>query len=298
MKTLSLKKLSGPLVMTLGLFCCFIPIQESSGQLIRPIRPNPIRPVQPVTPVRPIRPINPDIFRMGSSDDQSQPDTASAQTTTPHRLMYFANDNMGRLLEGHLHRMVKFDRDAERNYQASLVQLRKDAVKVVPLLAAAFEKMPEKEFARRWTVMETLREMEHPSALKTLKAVALSPVPQERWTDDQERSSQDQEVFIRATAIDGLAVLSKKGQGEALEALKGLIRNPDITLRRRAIRGILATGDYREQEKYLKSVLPSSDHHLVTLAITNIKSIPHPDMPEQFPMPNGRNRTEPPKVRR
>jgi hypothetical protein len=175
--------------------------------------------------------------------------------------------------------------DAEKAYQASLQELRKRASEVIPLLSTAYGRTEESNYFRRWALVETMRELQSETAVEALAKIATSTIPSERFRTDPERSSVDEEIRIRVTAVGGLSLLAKTNT-IAERVLVSLVNNPYLGIQRTAIRGYLAAVPIRNEQKKrsekLKAMLPPDRYHLITLETTDIKSVPHPDMPDQF----------------
>lgn len=214
----------------------------------------------------------------------------------------------GDLIRRHFARMVAVGtdprqnyEDAERAYQASLGQLRERAAQIAPALSSAYARAPETEYFFRWAIVETLRELRSERAQGDLVRIAASAIPPERFGPGAERSSVGEEIRIRATAIEAVAQWAAAGSA-AERLLLDLARNEQLGIRRAAIRGYLhaaRTPEEREQRAdRLRAQLPATSHPLVTLDITDIRTVPHPDMPgSNETKPSARPADPPPKAR-
>ena len=206
----------------------------------------------------------------GRSDESSGPSQAPSYQDFP-------STELGRHVAEHMKYLAGVGKDAERKYQESLKRLRGRAPEVVRLLAEAFPKVKADRYFRRWSIVETMREMRNPSAVNPLQRIAISPIVAERWADP-ERFSIDKEISIRVTAVKGLSELAQQGNKEAEQSLLRLITNNELGIRRQAIRGYLGAGQDRERRaKLLKSRVLKSDYGLITLDATDVKRVPHPD---------------------
>lgn len=190
--------------------------------------------------------------------------------------------------------------DAEKAYQASLRGLRAKGVDVVPLLVRAYESIEVGDYFRRWELVETMRELQEPSAAPALAKIATASVPAERFQTDPERDSVGEEIRIRATAAEALGPLARLDKVAEL-ALLDLAKSPHIGLQRAAIRSYLAAAtdedDQRKRAARLKRIVPSSRYNLLTLETTEVKRVPHPKMPDKFDIKKRRpGEGEPPKV--
>ncbi|HEX8253452.1 MAG TPA: hypothetical protein VF846_09910 [Thermoanaerobaculia bacterium] len=222
----------------------------------------------------------------------------------------FPQGAVGDLLRAHVRAMTATGvdpkrnyRDAEEAYQASLAALRARAAEVAPVLARSYATAHESEYFARWAMVETLRELRTERAAETLVSIARSPVPPERMKRDVESWTVPEEVRIRVTAIEALAPLAKPNSAVERALLELSASGKYIGIQRAAIRSYLAAGRTPDEQKQravrLRSVVPKDRHNLITLATTNVRSVPHPsDMPERFDL--GRKqpqRTPPPAVR-
>jgi hypothetical protein len=224
--------------------------------------------------------------------DQAKP---PVQPQTPQ---VFPTTETGRLLTEHLNRLADVRPDAEQRYQASLRQLRQQAPKAIPVLFETYQKTKESNYFRRWAIVNTMKELQNDAAVSSLATIALAPIPPERWSDP-ESSSRSREFIIRVTAVDGLAELAKLGNKKAEAILPRLIKHDNLSIRRRAIRGYLAAGsDYEKRANFLKSQLPTRDHSLITLSVTDIKQVPHPqDVPVGLTAPQKSRDDAPPRIK-
>jgi inorganic triphosphatase YgiF len=201
----------------------------------------------------------------------------------------FPDNELGRRLTEHFNLMVAVEKNAESRYERSLKYLQQEAPSVAKMLFSSYLKIEESRYFRRWTIVETLKELRNDSAFAFLQRIALTPIPPERFSDP-ESFSVDKESHIRVTAVDGIAELAKQGNKEAETSLSQFFTHLDLSVRRRAIRGYLRIAnnntEYERRVSYLKSKLPTKEHSLITLNVTNIKKVPHPDdVPDNLTAP-------------
>ncbi|WP_257387588.1 hypothetical protein [Tahibacter caeni] len=233
--------------------------------------------------------------------DTARPGTPAATDTT------FPRGPLGDLLRAHMLAMVGVGtdaqqkyQDAENAYQASLRALREKGPEVVKLLANAYARTPVDDYFRRWALVETLRELHNPEAAATLASIATSAIPAERYKNDAERSSIDEELQIRVNAVEALGELA--GKSKAAESpLLELAGSPHIGIQRAAIRGYLAAAaapeERRSRAARLERVIPAERRSLISLETTDVKSVPHPAMPEKFEIDKRRKpEGEPPRA--
>jgi hypothetical protein len=222
-------------------------------------------------------------------DETGRGDVSTPPATLP-RIDPLPTGAIGDLLRAHLQAMtgVGVDanagyQDAERTYQISLKKLREQATEVVPALIASYRRTEPESYFRRWLLVETLRELKNGTAATALADIARTPIPEERYGDDAERSSVDEEIRIRVTAVEGLSAIATTGS-EAEKALLQLTSHPLIGIHRAAIRGYLAASvDATEQQRRavtLRGLLSEDRVSLMTLEATDVKKVPHPSMPE------------------
>lgn len=194
----------------------------------------------------------------------------------------FPNTEVGNMLEEHFGIMVSVGENAEEKYQSSLEQLRGQIPEVIRLISDVYHKMDTTRYFKRWLLVETLCELRSDSTLSLLAEIVFSPIPKEMWSDP-ESFSQDKESDIRVTAMDGISFLAKNGNKNAEELLTKFFQHDDLSVRRRAIRGYLNIGDnYKERVSYLKRIISKNDHWLISLDVTDPKTVPYPDIPENL----------------
>lgn len=225
--------------------------------------------------------------------------------TTPPSI--FPTGAQGDLLRTHMKLMTGVGtdpeqqyQDAEKAYQNSLRELRGSAIKITPLLADAYSRAEERDYFQRWALIETMRELQSEATVSILSKIATSSIPPERVRDDPERSSVDEELRIRVTAVEALGPLSKTN-AIATRTLLSLTKSPYLGIKRSAIRGYLAAAsspkEQRKRAEKLKASLPKNQYRLITLETTDVKKVPHPEMPEKFEIKKSRPpEGAPPKI--
>ncbi|ATB35161.1 hypothetical protein CYFUS_000573 [Cystobacter fuscus] len=213
----------------------------------------------------------------GAAHAQTRPPPDIAQPGTPVPTSpLFPSSTVGDLLTRHLNLMVSVGEEVESRYQESLRLIQKEP-EAVRLLQDAYAKTVETEYFLRWQLVYTLASLNQREALSGLVRIALSTIPAERGGSD-EFFTTGQESNIRVAAVDGLASLAKLGVTEAGSYLLRLSQHSDLSIRQRAVRGYLAAGsDYDARAKLLQANLPTSDHWLITLRVTEVRGVAHPD---------------------
>jgi hypothetical protein len=208
------------------------------------------------------------------------PSRDTAEERQVHEEEDFPDTPVGRLMRDHVAAAVGTGRDAEAKYQASLTLLRRQSQSVTELIGQTYGKIEEDRYFRRWLLVETLRELHADHTLDTLKTIAESPIPDEKWSDE-EAFSQDREISIRTTAVAGIADLASRENAEAERILTSFFKHENLAVRRTAIVGYANAGrDYEGRIRFLEQMLPADDHGFITLKATDIRTVAHPDIPD------------------
>jgi len=196
-------------------------------------------------------------------------------------------------IANHFATMFEVGPDADARYQESLEQLR-TVPGATENLISRYKALGDANPSERWQVVETLRALADPAALKFLVPLARSPAPVDEGVEEGGRHGI--EVIIRATATDAVAAIAKQRNGEAEQALLELLKSPEITVRRRAVRGYLDLGNVQERQKRLMSLLPRADHDLIAITPTEVRSVETPKVPLQVRRKNDADHSAPPNI--
>lgn len=217
---------------------------------------------------------------------------------TPSRFeTYFPATPAGQTAKAHVLASMAHGKDAEAKYQTSLTALRAEPG-AAEALNAAYRGVPENQYLLRTMLVQGLKELQSPAALPFLSAIALDKIPPDRQKSAEINTRTD-EVVIRVTAVEGISRLAAAGSQEANEVLLRLISShEDLTVRQMAARGYLTSpsGNVEEKQQQLRRMLPQNEHWYLTTALTEIKRVPHPQMPATFALDTKRS-TNPPKVK-
>lgn len=171
--------------------------------------------------------------------------------------------------------MGGFGDDAEENYQASLEMLRVVAEKAVPIVVDEYGNLPEKQYLDRWSLIQLLVEMKHPSSLPALDKILSTPIPPERSKAPHRFSTRGEETIIRTTAVEAIIQVAAEGSREAADILLRYIRHENFSVKRAAIQGYLSLG--RENaRKVLREMLPESDHYILNIGTKDVRDTPQP----------------------
>lgn len=211
----------------------------------------------------------------------------------------FPNTPAGQILKKHIQLMSAYGEDAEFNYQASLVALRKDST-MNNLIFEVYKRTNPDQYLLRSLLVESLKELKLISSLGMLNEIASSQIPAET-SNNPEYSTRENEILIRSTAIEGISYLVQDQTPEARNFLFALIDSKDITLRQMAIRGYLSSYNTEKEVEVeinkLKKKLPEEDHWMITTRTTDIKTVPHPTMPDSFNLKNINKNNNSPKTK-
>ena len=208
----------------------------------------------------------------------SPPDAYNPWYTKPE----FNTDNLTDVLLQHFRTMRGFGSNAEEAYQESLNDLRNQS-RIPEFIYEVYRSLDTSDYSSRWNMALTLQQLNQQATLNALIEIASEPMPLRAVIDNHHYSTQMPESMIRSIAVDGISQSAIDGHGEAQEVLLGFVNHDDLSVRRRAIRGYLKTGDYHEKEKELKEIVADESHWLITLDVTDINSLEMPRLPSSIP---------------
>lgn len=135
---------------------------------------------------------------------------------------------------------------AEAHYQDSLRRLKERAAEVAPLVDQMYRASESDDYFKRWKLVHVMGELDVAPAVRSLREIALSPIPRERAPGVLARAAErEQETMIRLRALSGLARHARRGDREALASLRQSLRAKD-----RAVRAT-AVYEYLQAEKHL-----------------------------------------------
>lgn len=193
------------------------------------------------------------------------------------------NTNTGNQIKQHLRLAMESGNDAEANYQQSLRRLKSNT-EVGRVLSDTYKKVPAEHYMFRTMLVEALKQLRSSASMAYLDEIASGRIPEDTAPTNAEIDTRIDEIVIRITAVEGLALLASDSLVGANDALIGLTNHQDLTVRQMAARGYIksAVGSVTEKIEALRSKLPKEEHWYLTLADTKIKSVAHPEMPEKF----------------
>jgi hypothetical protein len=165
------------------------------------------------------------------------------QTAKRDPLDIFSGGPAGYLLSQYLKTAVDFTPEAARRQRMALNALKQAPPNVrqqmVSELVAAYQRMPEGEYDRRWLLVDTLSQLDDQQSTEHLGMIALTALPPERVNrKNADWSSRDEEISIRLAAVRGLTKLSAKQVSAAEGKLILIAARSNITaVRKQAILG-------------------------------------------------------------
>jgi len=197
--------------------------------------------------------------------------------------LVFPDTPTGHQVEQHLDVMAAVAEDAEERYQASLAALRANP-EAASVLAEVYGQVPEGDYFRRTLLTEALKELRTPEALPYLRSIATSQIPEDRAPGDTEVNTREAEIVIRITAVQGLSNLAAESSAEADDLLLELVGHEELTVRKMAARGYLASplGDPEQRLARLRELVPQEEHWYVTTKVTDPREVDHPEVLEDF----------------
>lgn len=212
----------------------------------------------------------------------------------------------GSLLTGHLRTGMDYTVGAARRERVSLMHLRNQSVELQNQMAAeavaAYYRLEEVEYFKRWYTVHLLSELENENALDILSGIALSTLPIEKNTAPVPdgalivANSRKSEIKIRLAAVRGLVKLIKEGQTQAEDLLLKVAKeSPLRSVKTQAIHNYLmapvisrtilfkSIEDYRQSQMYqdrltiLRRQLPSAVHYMFDIKPISWDNVPTPN---------------------
>jgi hypothetical protein len=172
-----------------------------------------------------------------------------------------------------VNRMGGVGEDAERNYQACLGHLFRNAREVVAIVAQELKDQPAANYLDRWSLVYLLAELKQPASLGALDDILSSALPEEQLKDPHEFTTLGQEVMIRTTAAEALTRLAAEGAKEAQDALLKHARHDNFSIKRACIQGYLQVAG-EDGRATLQKHLPQRDHHILDIKAIDVRQAP------------------------
>jgi hypothetical protein len=218
---------------------------------------------------------------------------------TPQGEEAFPSTPTGAQVRAHLAASVGTGENAEGAYQDTLAALRSNP-EAATAIAETYRRTPEELYLQRQLLVQTLKDLRIAEALNALDEIAAQPIPAERFpAENAEYSSREEELIIRAAALEGILALGAVDEA-AGQRVARYLDHEELTMRQLAVRGWLAAvdGDARAaRAAELRARLPVTEHWLITAEPTDIRTVPHPDLPDRFDLdPVGESPQESPRI--
>lgn len=196
---------------------------------------------------------------------------------------FYPNTPAGQRVKEHMQASMGHGEDAEAKYQESLTRLRAEPG-AADALYETYRRIPAENYVLRTMLTEGLKELRSAGALAHLHNIARERIPADARPADAEIDTRTDEVVIRITAVEGIALLAANRSAEADNLLLELTGHEDLTVRQMASRGYLNSplGNAEERLQVLRRKLPQTEHWYLTTKTTDIKQVQHPEMPADF----------------
>lgn len=172
-----------------------------------------------------------------------------------------------------VNRMGGVGEDAERDYQACLSTLWRQAKEVVAIVTQELKDLPASSYLDRWSLVQLLAELRQAASLDALDEVLSSQIPQEESADPHSFTTMGEEVMIRTTAVEAVTRIAADGSKEALDLLLKHARHENFSIKRASIQGYLQISG-EEGRKILLKNLPKRDHHILDIRRTDVRAVP------------------------
>jgi hypothetical protein len=174
-----------------------------------------------------------------------------------------------------VNRMGATGKDAEEKFQNCLERLKPNADKVTVILLKEYTGMPEQQYLDRWSVVQLLIDLKHPSSLPFFDKLLQTPIPPERFSDPSFTSSVGEEVIIRTTAVEGLVRMTKENNDAAAQLLLKHITHENFSVKRACIQGYLEAGGNNARER-LEKLLNENDRYILNIKRQDVRNISQP----------------------
>lgn len=182
--------------------------------------------------------------------------------------------------------------DAEETYQRSVAAMREHSAGAVIEIARLECMCPASDYATRSALVYAACELEHRAALPLLKSVVLTPIPPEQ-NSDFHASTVAEETIIRTTAVDGVAILARKGEKDVIDLLFEFLEIPSISIRRAAVQGLLASPQGDDLRGRVAECLPKNQRFLLDLKKLDVQEAAQIKEPQRHLSQKGREDRKP-----
>jgi HEAT repeat protein len=179
-----------------------------------------------------------------------------------------------RLVQAHVDRGLGA---TDGEYLQSLSDLRAQP-NAADTIRDSYQKTPQEHHLKRWLLADALGSLDGPQANALLAEIASAPVP-EPVGDDKSRQVYRQEIQIRFRALDGLGRLARRGQSDALAALRECMTSPNFGVRRMAAEAYVGSPRDPQRVREARAILPPVDHWVTD----DLPPLPHLARPPMKP---------------
>ena len=191
----------------------------------------------------------------------------------------FSNSRIGELLEVHISRIEDIGPDADRLLEERLKEIKKDISKAGEELRSAYTKLDSNDYSNRYKLIWTLGEINDPSSAEFLSEIAVSPVNDAvaPYQGHGDINRPGLESNIRMVAIRGVASLGEAtGEKEKSQEvlIQAILSADNFAVKKVGIVTFLnSSNDLDSSIDYLKSILPESEHHLITVEVQDVPEL-------------------------
>ncbi len=207
----------------------------------------------------------------------ARPDTLETQLTE-HPFSFRttkAKDLNAPIVEA-INRMGGVGDDAEENYKKALSSLTKWGPRVLDVIVAEYEDIPEDRYLDRWSLVQLIVELRYPEAVKPLNRIIAARIPAEKVKKSHDMSTVAEEVMIRTTAVEGLVRLSADGVPEARDVLLKHAGHRTFSIRRACVQGLMETGTDEDKRKLRRLLKARDDEGLLKIKRADVRRVPQP----------------------
>jgi len=186
------------------------------------------------------------------------------------------DSEVGRLITDTLYLQMNPAGDTtEETYHRSLDQLRQRGDQITSTAGAKYEAMDEDQYLERWSLVQLLTDLRHPTAVPFLTEVLRRPIPPERSPDPAHGiSTVGEEIIIRTTAIEALARLAADGDASAKAQLLEQVQHRNFSIRRAAVQAITESGDAELMQRVRRELEGTDNERLLQYRRVDVRSVP------------------------
>lgn len=209
----------------------------------------------------------------------SPSDDSSDMQTQPHPFKFKKSPDSpinDKIVES-VFQMGGFGDTAEEDYQARLDSLRSVAADAVPIIVDEYNDLPEDQYVDRWSLVQLLTDLAHPSSLGGLDNIVSTSIPPEKSRDQHNFSTRAEETILRTTAIEAITRVAASNNKEAIELLLKHSRNDSFSIKRASVQGYLEVGGEKARDVLTKE-FPKNDHYILDIRREDVRKVPQADL--------------------